>query len=256
MMKQENRVAVIDRAGKALEKPLTEGAFYIGSHPDCQLCLAEGSGIEPRHLLLRPSAEQGGYMLFNLSCTDLFYLPFRLAAQAVSTLAPGKSIGLTDNDRVYFGDYTLIYHGRYHAGRLQVDVEWPDGNYLQLNRPLKGAVLIRYMDPGDAAITPADSAQFKLELEGLPAHCFEEVAPGSVTFPNTRTPIVKHFCLHHPQKSEPVAGIHTIRLHVISDTQPVERVTVQRTIEIAPYYRHVVRIRPDHELPAAYRLNE
>jgi hypothetical protein len=106
-------------------------------------------------------------------------------------------------------------------------------NALTLDRPLTGTLNIHHV--GNKA-----AVQFKIELEGLDPDSYE-IGPGPVLFPNAEKQV--NFRLMHPKRPYPPAGSHQITFHVTApDAYANERATVSTDIEVAPIYRHKMRV--------------
>jgi hypothetical protein len=232
-MSQELRIHVVNRYGWGKEFVLDKPIVQIGSDPRNDIVLNDGtdSGVSPRHAQLLPSPIQRGAMrLINLSNADIQLNP---VGSAGTTVGPRATAEVAAGDEIKIGDFTLTFAGgeaRSEVVRLELDM---DGTFLPLDQPLSGTLTINHV--GDKA-----AVQFRIELEGLDRDCYE-IGPGPVLFPNAEKQVA--FRLRHPKKATPPAGTHRITFHVTApDAYPNERATISQDIEIAPLYKHRMRV--------------
>ncbi len=131
------------------------------------------------------------------------------------------------------GDFTLVFHGgeqRSEVVKLTLDMP---STGLVLDQALNGTLTINHV--GNKA-----AVQFKIELDGLDADSYV-IGPGPVLFPNAEKQVA--FRLNHPKKSYPPAGDRRITFHVTApDAYPDERASISKDIQIAPFYRHKMRL--------------
>jgi hypothetical protein len=253
-MAQESRIEVINRFGWRKDFVVDKPIIQIGRDARNDLVLDDGfeNGIAPRHAQLLPSSvNQQGLRLVNLSDKDILVYAqgskrdlTTLATQPpTSTVAPRASGEVASGDLLKMGDFSLVYQGgASYSEVVRLTLDLPS-KALTLDRPLTGTLTIHHV--GNKA-----AVQFKIELEGLDPDSYE-IAPGPVLFPNAEKQV--SFKLMHSKRSHPPAGAHQITFHVTApDAYANERATVSTNIEVAPIFRHKMRVvvmdTPDYRL--------
>jgi hypothetical protein len=104
---------------------------------------------------------------------------------------------------------------------------------LGLNAPLEGSLIVR-----NAGSRPG--AQFKLEIQGLPAECIE-IGPGPILFPNAEKEVV--FRLRHPQTPALRAGDLQLLIRATApDAYPGQVALITQTIQVSPFYQHSLKL--------------
>jgi hypothetical protein len=253
-MAQESRIEVINRFGWRKDFMVDKPIIQIGRDARNDLVLDDGfeNGIAPRHAQLLPSSvNQQGLRLVNLSDKDILVYAqggkrdvTTLTAQPpTSTVAPRASGEVASGDLIKMGDFALVYQGgASYSEVVRLTLDMPS-KALTLDRPLTGTLTIHHV--GNKA-----AVQFKIELEGLDPDSYE-IAPGPVLFPNAEKQV--GFKLIHSKRPYPPAGAHRITFHVTApDAYANERATVSTDIEVAPIFRHKMRVvvmdTPDYRL--------
>ncbi|NJN84533.1 MAG: hypothetical protein HC802_21120 [Caldilineaceae bacterium] len=246
-MAQESKIEVINPFGWRKEFVLQKGIIHVGSNDRNDIVLVGGDAeqVQPRHAQILPSTlNRQGYRLVNLST-----LPIAIRARHVLdsdagvVLEPRGSAEIADGDRARIGGFSLIFHGgEQRSAVMKLDMKL-SSTELGLDTPITGTLVINHI--GNKA-----GVQFKLELDGLDA-AYYELGPGPVLFPNAQREVA--FRLNHPKKPFPRAGETTIAIHVSApDAYPDEKASISRSIQIAPYYGHKLRVLPMDS--AEYRL--
>jgi hypothetical protein len=243
-MAQESRIEIINRFGWRKDFVVDKPIIQIGRDARNDLVLDDGfeSGIAPRHAQLLPSSvNRQGLRLVNLSEKDILVyaqggkgeLNAALAQPPSATIAPRSSGEIGSGDLLKMGDFSLIFQGgASYSEVVRLSVDMPS-KALTLDRPLTGTLNLHHV--GNKA-----AVQFKIELEGLDPDSYE-LGPGPVLFPNAEKQV--NFRLMHPKRAYPPAGTHQITFHVTApDAYPGERATVSTDIEVAPIYRHKMRV--------------
>lgn len=243
-MAQESRIEVINKLGWRKEFVVDKPIVQIGRDARNDLVLDDGfeNGIAPRHAQLLPSTiNRQGLRLVNLSDNDILVFaqggkgnPSVVMAQPPTATIPPRSSGeVASDDLLKLGDFAVIFHGgASYSEVVKLTLDMPS-HLLMLDRPLAGVLNIHHV--GNKA-----AVQFKIELEGLDPDSYE-IGPGPVLFPNAEKQV--NFRLMHPKRPYPPAGAHQITFHVTApDAYPNERATVSAEIEVAPIYRHKMRV--------------
>jgi hypothetical protein len=253
-MAQESRIEIINKFGWRKDFVIDKPIIQIGRDARNDLVLDDGfeNGIAPRHAQLLPSSvNRSGLRLVNLSDKDIFLyaqggklaLNQVLAAPPTTTIPPRASGEISGGDLLKIGEFTLVFQGgASYSEVVRLNLEMPS-RLLALDRPLTGVLGIHHV--GNKA-----AVQFRIELEGLDPDSYE-IGPGPVLFPNAEKQV--NFRLMHPKRPYPPAGAHTITFHVSApDAYGGERATVSQEIEVAPLYRHKMRVvvmdSPDYRL--------
>ena len=253
-MAQESHIEIINKLGWRKDFVLDKPIVQIGRDARNDLVLDDGSesGVVARHAQLLPSSvNRQGLRLVNLSDKDITIyaqagktpLNEVLARPASSTIPPRSSGEVASGDLFKIGDFSLIFQGgASYSEVVKLTLDLPS-KMLTLDRPLTGVLGIHHV--GNKA-----AVQFKIELEGLDPDSYE-IGPGPVLFPNAEKQVT--FRLVHPKRPYPPAGAHQITFHVSApDAYPDERATVSADIEVAPLYRHKMRVivmdSPDYRL--------
>lgn len=253
-MAQESRIEVINKFGWRKDFVVDKPIIQIGRDARNDLVLDDGfeNGIAPRHAQLLPSSiNRQGLRLVNLSDKDILIyaqggkadVSATLAQPPSATIVPRSSGEVSSGDLLKLGEFSLIFQGgASYSEVVKLTIDMPS-KLLTLDRPLTGTLNIHHV--GNKA-----AVQFKLELEGLDPDSYE-IGPGPVLFPNAEKQIP--FRLMHPKRPYPLAGAHQITFHVTApDAYANERATVSAEIEVAPIYRHKMRVvvmdTPDYRL--------
>jgi hypothetical protein len=104
---------------------------------------------------------------------------------------------------------------------------------LGLDAPLEGSLIVR-----NAGSRPG--AQFRLEIQGLPAECIE-IGPGPILFPNAEKEVI--FRLRHPRTPTLRAGDLQLLIRATSpDAYPGQVALVTQTIQVSPFYQHSLKL--------------
>ena len=253
-MAQESRIEVINKFGWRKEFVVDKAIVQIGRDARNDLVLDDGfeNGIAARHAQLLPSSlNVQGLRLVNLSDHDIAVyaqgakvdLNLLLTQPPAATIAPRSSGEVASGDLIRMGEFSLIFQGgASYSEVVKLMLDLPSKT-LMLDRPLAGTLNIHHV--GNKA-----AVQFKVELEGLDPDSYE-IGPGPVLFPNAEKQV--GFRLLHPKRAYPPAGAHQITFHVTApDAYPNERATISAEIEVAPVYRHKMRVvvmdSPDYRL--------
>ena len=243
-MAQESRIEIINKMGWRKEFVVDKPIVQIGRDARNDLVLDDGmeNGIAPRHAQLLPSSvNRQGLRLINLSDKDILVyaqggkteVSQLLSRPPSATVTPRSSGEIGSGDLIKMGDFSLVFQGGVtYSGVVKLNVEM-SSRALGLDRPLTGVLSIHHV--GNKA-----AVQFKIELEGLDPDSYE-IGPGPVLFPNAEKQV--SFRLTHPKRPYPLAGAHQITFHVSApDAYPDERATVSTEIQVAPIYRHKMRV--------------
>jgi len=243
-MAQESRIEVINKFGWRKEFVLDKPIVQIGRDARNDLVLEDGfeNGIAPRHAQMLPSSVNAqGMRLVNLSEKDILIyaqggkadLAVTLAQSPSATITPRSSGEVSSGDLVRLGDFSLVFQGgASYSEIVRLTLEMPSKS-LTLDRPLTGLLSINHV--GNKA-----AVQFRIELEGLDPDSFE-IGPGPVLFPNAEKQV--NFRLLHPKRPYPPAGEHQVTFHVTApDAYPNERATISTQIDVAPLFRHKMRV--------------
>jgi hypothetical protein len=233
-MSQEIRINVVNRYGWGKEFTLDKPIVQIGSDARNDIVLNDGtdSGVTARHAQLLPSpVNRGGMRLINLSTADIQLTP---AGGAMgSTVGPRASAEVASGDEIKIGEFKLTFTGGEARSAVVLLRLETAGTQLTLDQPLSGTLTLNHV--GNKA-----AVQFRVELEGLERECYE-IGPGPVLFPNAEKQVA--FRLRHSKKATPPAGPLRITFHVTApDAYPNERASISHDIEIAPLYKHRMRV--------------
>jgi hypothetical protein len=243
-MAQESRIEVINKFGWRKDFVVDKPIIQIGRDARNDLVLDDGfeNGIAPRHAQLLPSSiNRQGLRLINLSDKDITIYAQGSKSDIVTlltqppsvTIAPRSSGEIASGDLVRLGDFSVIFEGgASYSEVVKLTLDMPS-KALLLDRPLTGVLNLQHVGTKAAV-------QFKIELEGLDPDSYE-IGPGPVLFPNAEKQV--NFKLIHPKRAYPPAGTHKITFHVTApDAYPNERATVSTEIEVAPIFRHKMRV--------------
>ncbi len=261
-MSLQNSVEIIDGNGWHKEFPLDKNLIHIGSDPrnDIVLETGRGAGVALRHLqLIAVSGEVRRYRAVNLGEADI-----PLGESGERILAPRSMVEIANAESLKLGMFTLVFRLGGVAAAIpaplvepstaRVDARPPTVDFgqeeasdviclrlslpspvLHPERPLEGIVTVQNLgnQPG---------AQFRLQVLGLEPDCYE-IGPGPILFPNVEKGVFLR--LDHPQRPEPPAGRHQIRVRATApEAYPGESATVSKDLEILPYFRHALQIVP------------
>lgn len=253
---------------------------------DVVLAPGRGTGVAPRHLQLLelptatdPTDAPPRFRLINL--TDQGVAQVTPAAEGErQRLLPRSTADVGDGAQVRVGDFELVLHlaapaaaaaaeaqaavatrtqapaaraeaveeapaasgpqpaADVHASaNIGIELDLPD-TQLELDHALEGTVTVR--NQGDQP-----GVQFWLSLEGLDPQAYE-MGPGPILFPNAERQVLLR--LSHPREPYPPAGPHQITVRAIAPAAyPDQAAEASQTIQIAPFYRHELHIRPAAE---------
>lgn len=260
-MNQAVTLEITDRDGWQKVYPVARAILYIGSDPgdDIVLDRMRGAGVAPRHLqLIAPAPGGGAYRLVNLGDSDV-----AVGSPTLRAVPPRSFAPLADGDLLRLGDFTLVFRDTQPAHALiagpssaqmappamalatvpvasQAAASTAIGLRLALptaqlwpDRPIAGAVVISNLGakPG---------VQFRLEVDGLPADCYE-VGPGPLLFPGAEKAVPVRIV--HSRRPDPPAGprMFTIRASA-PEAYAGEAAVVSQEIAVMPYYSHSLRL--------------
>lgn len=262
-------VEIIDAGGWRKVFPLDKNIIHIGSDArnDIAIEAHHGAGLAARHmqLITSPTSAQG-YRLINIGPLEL-----RSGDDASRTIAPRATVDLADGEEFKLGDFTLIfrrdraYEGapRENAPRttagpigviptapvivnqvtapittastapvIQATLNLPQ-TQLAPDQVVDGSITIKNL--GDKP-----GVQFKLEIDGLDAHCYE-LGPGPILFPNAEKQVL--FRVRHPMRPAPPAGEQRFTLRITAPgAYPGEATLVNGVITLLPFFKHELKL--------------
>jgi len=238
-----------------------------------------GGGVAPRHLQLIALPNGRGYRLVNLGGGEVVVGEERVPPRASADVAPGTSVKLGDFTLIFMagGDRVAerlspeavtpaviaptpparppappparppapqppavveeeveeaAVEGDRRSEVIGLEVSLPRTR-LSPDEPLEGTITVRNL--GERT-----GVQFRLEVEGWPAECYE-IGPAPILFPNAERDVPLR--LYHPRGGPPLAGKHTIRVRATAPGEyPGEVATVSQEVEVEPFYDHSVRV--------------
>jgi hypothetical protein len=252
-MAVQSRIRVTDKDGWQQEFVLDKVLAYIGSAPgnDIVLPIDRGAGVAARQAqLVALAGEEPRFRVVNLGASEV-----RLASQD-EPLAP-RAVGIVgDGDELQLGDFCLSFQlgdggstspsergsgvppagaASRRSGDIGLTFHLPQ-SVLEAELPIEGTITVHNL--GDKP-----GVQFRIELSGFPADCCE-MGPGPILFPGAEKQVPLR--IRHPQRSDPVAGEHEIRVRVSApDAYPGQRAEAAQTVRVAPFYRHALRFAPE-----------
>jgi hypothetical protein len=256
-MNQACSLEITDRDGWQKSYPVTRAIVYVGSDPgdDIVLDRMRGGGVTPRHIqLIAPALGGGAYRLVNLGDSDV-----PVGSPTARAVPPRSFAPLSDGDVLRLGDFSLVFR-EMQPGRALISASaaqpaaclpavpaaalaatssaiglrlslptaqlWPD-------RPISGAVVVSNLGakPG---------VQFRLEVDGLPADCYE-IGPGPLLFPGAEKAVPVR--LAHSRRPDPRAGPQRVTFRASApDAYAGEAAVVSQEITVMPYHSHSLRL--------------
>ncbi len=232
-------VKISDRAGWVKNYPLEKALLMVGSGAMNDIVLTDerGSGVAPLHIqVFRPQAEQGAVRVVNLAKTGVL---FRRSSGESGGLPPGSSIMLNSGDAISLGDYVLQFTLQAQPGivrtarsaHLGLKLELPALDLPAGGRLAGQLTVTNYGDQG--------RCQFELELEGLPAGCYQ-IDPAPLLFPRAEEHLQIRF-FH--RGSRPSAGKQAFTLRAAAPAAyPAEMVAISEVLEVCPVYRFALAV--------------
>ena len=265
-------VEIIDAGGWRKIFPLDKNIVHIGSDArnDIAIETYHGAGLAARHmqLITSPTSAQG-YRLINIGPLEL-----RSGDDASRTIAPRAAVDLADGEEIKLGDFTLIFRrDRAYEGAprpavtsggtivgtvvgplvtapvilnqvtapittssntpvIQATLNLPQ-TQLAPDQVVDGSITIKNL--GDKP-----GVQFKLEIDGLDAHCYE-LGPGPILFPNAEKQVL--FRVRHPMRPTPLAGEQRFTLRITAPgAYPGEATLVNGVITLLPFFKHELKL--------------
>ncbi len=230
-LQAKNRIEVIDREGWRKEYLITKAILHIGSDSRNDIVLDGGrsSGIEPRHAQLIVPPGGHGYRLVNLGQS-----PILLAGEG-RILPQRGAMDLRDGDTIRIGDHTFRFFATQGASSsIGLSFRLSD-TQLTVDAVLDGLITVQNLGN-----TPG--VQFKLTLEGL-SPAWYELGPGPILFPGAQKEVPMR--IRHAQEWSVPAGPRTVVIRAMATSAyPGENASMSRVIQIAPFYRHALRLIP------------
>ncbi len=224
------RIEVTDPSGWQKDYVLDRAIIHIGSHPRNEIVLdaGRGRGVAPRHAQLIPSPAAQGYVLVNLGDSDIV-----LSSLGNRPLPPRESAPVGDGEIMILGEFRLrLMAGESASNALGLDVVLPQ-TQVSPDYPLDGVVMVRNLGT-------VPKVQIRLTLSGLDGDLYQ-LAPGPVLFPGAEKEVPLR--LLHPRRALPGAGEYRFTVRATApDAYPGEQVSVTRTIQLLPYFRHSARL--------------
>ena len=261
-------VEIIDAGGWRKIFPLDKNIVHIGSDArnDIAIETYHGAGLAARHvqLITSPTSAQG-YRLINIGPLEL-----QSGDDASRTIAPRATVDLADGEVIKLGDFTLIFRrdrayesaprpalasGGATVGPfpiapvivnkvpapittsstapvIQATLNLPQ-TQLAPDQVVDGSITIKNL--GDKP-----GVQFKLEIDGLDAHCYE-LGPGPILFPNAEKQVL--FRVRHPMRPTPLAGEQRFTLRITAPgAYPGEATLVNGALTLLPFFKHELKL--------------
>ena len=242
-------VNVIDRSGWSKSYNLEKSLLMVGSAAvnDIVLPLDRGSGVASIHLqVLHPQIDQSRVRVVNLANSAA---SLKKGATGENVTIPANGTGdVEDGDAISLGDFTLAFSiqsqngftGSARSDHMGLKLELP-GLQLKIGNRLAGRITVS--NYGDQK-----RCQFEIELEGLPADCYQ-IDPVPFLFPKGEETL--QIRLYH-RGNRPPAGSCPVQLRATAPgTYPTEEVLLPVQFEVMPVYRYDVSIEGSHALEAA-----
>lgn len=241
-------VKITDRLGWAKSYPLEKSLLMIGSGAGNDIVLPEehGSGVAPLHVqVFRPQVESGTVRVVNLAPQGTAY---RRSNGESGGIGPGSSQDLADGDSLSLGEYSLLFTLQTQGGicraarseHLGLKLELPS-RVLRAGARLAGQVTVT--NYGDQR-----RCQFELELEGLPAGCYQ-IDPAPLLFPGAEEHL--HIRIFH-RGTSPAAGPRSFTLRACAPAAyPTEAVALAETLDVSPVYGYELSVLDPFAVPEA-----
>ena len=243
-------VEIIDAGGWRKTYPLDKNIITIGSDArnDIAIDSFHGAGLAARHvqLIASPTSAQG-YRLINIGPLEL-----RSGEEAARLIAPRSAIDLADGEVIKLGDFTFIFQ----RDRATAALKSPISNLQSPISPapaiaVNGAAISAILNLPQTPLAPDQAldgaimiknlgdkpgVQFKLEVEGLAAPCYE-IGPGPILFPNAEKQVL--FRVRHPMQPTPPAGTQRFTIRVTAPgAYPGDAAVVTGSITLRPFFKH------------------
>jgi hypothetical protein len=237
------KVSIMDKDGWKREFTLERAIAFIGTDPRCDIVLdaARGGGILARHAQV--IGGEGARRLVNLSeqTIGLEGDPLPLPPRGVTEILPGSVFQIGDWRFEVLGDGGPLSRRNQVPGSAHIGarVVLPVAT-LSAGAPIDGKLLIK--NAGDET-----AVQFRVELNGLPAHCIE-VANPPMLFPGAMKELALR--LINPGDKSLSAGEHELTARVTAPyAYPGEAAISSARIRVAPNFAHAIRvIKPEERL--------
>lgn len=224
-------IVICDRTGWSKTYSLKKALTMIGSAQFNDIVLPEehGSGVAPLQMqVIGSDSPDKSLKVINLVNSAVPRV--NTGTSASSFIPPNHSVKLEDGDQLTVGEFSLTFSLN-HTGvsyskrseHIGVDFELPS---LRLRSDGKLAGLLSLTNLGDQ-----NHSQFELDLEGLPADCYQ-IDPAPVLYPGAREKLAIRF-FH--KTTRPLAGQCPFTLRVFSpDSYPAEEVQINAVLDVEP----------------------
>lgn len=244
---------IVAKKGEAPESyPLTKDSYLIGRESACDIVIS-GEGVSRRHARLDKTAT--GWQITDLKSTNGTFLEGKkLLAAMPEPLEPGQEVRI--------GPGFLRWHPPARPQVSQVG-----GLTYQATTPLdvptggsqihsSSGQLSVVVTPTNIDVAPGSRAEMQIEMlnQGTTVDHFElrmeGIAPEWVTLPARPMQLMPGtrgslpVTIHPPQSSAARSGQHRYRLVVFSTSGTAESATVSGSINIKPFTRFSVDMRP------------
>lgn len=232
-------IKVSDLEGWTKTFPIEKARLTVGSAATNDIALSgdRGGGVAQLHMQIFTSSMDAGLRVINLAKEGV---PFRRTATGeTSLIPPGFPMGLGNGDVMTLGSYTLEINLHSQGGvvrtmrsaNLGLRLELP-GLKLPEGGRLAGKVIV-------SNLGNQPRCQFELELEGLPAGCYQ-IDPAPLLFPG----VEEHLQIRFFHRGfNPAAGVIPFTLHATAPTAyPTEAITIAESLEVSPVYRYELSI--------------
>ncbi len=242
-------VKIVDGSGWTKTLSMERGRVLVGSAASSDICLPtdRGGGVAAMHLqVIYSQADPSHLRIVNLVNAAI---PLKSLTYAQTTsIPPNASVSLADGDTIALGDFSLTFFLQVGGGisrtmrseHLGLKLELP-GLQLRSGGKITGQVTVN--NYGDQK-----RCQFEIELEGLPADCYQ-IDPAPLLYPGAEEHLRIRF-FH--RGARPPAGPCRITLHACAPgAYPTEEITVSEILDVLPVYRYEVSMSDGAALPAA-----
>lgn len=230
-------VEVIDKTGWSKSYPIDRRITQIGGGDWNHIVVdtSRGTGLYPNQAQLIYLPEEGGiFRLVNLGEDAV-----NVVEPTREAIAPLSYIDIEKDTQVIVGEFILFFRvnnsnafaEKYLTDNIQAQLIFND-EQLIVGGALNGKLVIGNI--GDRPHT-----QFEIDLEGLPAECYE-VPPPPLLFPNAEAEVPVR--IFHRTRL-PLAGKTTFEITISAPhAYPGEVITISQTIHVSPHLEYHVAL--------------
>ncbi len=230
------KLSITDKDGWKREFTLERGIAFVGTDPRCDVVLdgTRGGGILARHAQLIGAEDQRRLVNLSEQTIGLDGDPLPLPPRGVTEVSPGSVFTIGDWRIEVLGEGGQLSRRNQVPGSAHIGARLVlPTTTLAPGQPIDGRILVK--NSGEET-----AVQFRVELNGFPAHCLEMANP-PMLFPGAAKDLALR--VMHPGDATLPAGDHELTVRVTAPyAYPGEAAISTAHIRVQPNFAHQLRV--------------